>query len=86
MQKGFNVNADMFMTNYDHVCVNEIILQPQSREKPFIVLGDTTPILCQKFCKEGNFYGKYDFEKVSHVSTESEQNACKKIYSQMKWG
>ena len=86
VQKGFNVNADMFMTNYDHVCVNEIILQPQSREKPFIVLGDTTPILCQKFCKEGNFYGKYDFEKVSHVSTESEQNACKKIYSQMKWG
>ena len=70
VRKGVDVNAKVNKTKTVHHSVNEIALH-KSPEKTPILLEDTTSILCQKICKKGIFYGKYEFQKDREVLSES---------------
>ena len=62
VRKGVDVNAKVNRTNTVHHSVDDIALH-ESPEKTPIILEDTTFILCQKICKKGVFYGKYEFSE-----------------------
>lgn len=62
VRKGVDVNAKVNRTNTVHHSVDEVALHESPEKTPFI-LEDTTSILCQKICKKGVFYGKYEFSE-----------------------